>query len=210
MAITTYGELKTAVGTWLGRSDSDISTRAAEFIALGEARIRGDRRMRLSLNQTQVTLTTTADSATVTLPSDFLQAVWLYIDGNPKEKLTQLSGEHLFTIWSGSTAGKPKNYTRQGQSLRLGPTPDSAYDLYVLYYNEFPTLSDSQTSNALLAEYPNIYLYAALAEAPEYLIDGNINWAAKYDEAVVRLSDADRYSLNSGSVLQSRTDIGNP
>jgi hypothetical protein len=210
MSITTYAELKTALATWLNRSDSDIDARAAEFIALGEGRMRGDRRLRLRVSMFETTLVTVAGTSTVLLPGDYQQAVSIYRDGDPKRPLTQMSGEQLASIYAGNTSGEPSAYTVQGYYLKLGPTPDAAYTLYMLYYYSFPALSVSQTTNALLTNYPNVYLYAALAEAPEYLIDGNVNWSAKYDEAVNRLSDSDKAGINSGSVLQTRTDVGSP
>ena len=69
MTISTYAELKTAIGTYMGRSD--LTDRADEFIDNLEAKI--TRRLRVGPMETTTTGTFTAAAATVSLPADFVE-----------------------------------------------------------------------------------------------------------------------------------------
>ena len=64
--------------------------------------------------------------------------------------------------------------------------PNSATTLQVNYYKKLDTLSDSNTTNTILTNYPELYLYGALAEsAPFIMQDERINvWGTLYKEAL--------------------------
>ncbi|AQQ16970.1 hypothetical protein A8D61_00035 [Burkholderia cenocepacia] len=62
-------------------------------------------------------------------------------------------------------------YTIIGTNILLQTYIDGSSALTMYYYQELQGLSDSNESNWLLEDYPNLYLYATLLEATPYLID---------------------------------------
>ena len=79
MSFTTYAELQTTIAGYLARSD--LTTQIPDFIRLAEIRLRRDLRIRQMLNST--TLTCTSGTATVSIPSDFLEVKDFVVTGNP-------------------------------------------------------------------------------------------------------------------------------
>lgn len=207
MAITNYTELQTAIANWSERSD--LSARIPEFIALAEARI--NRKLRLRMMETSTTLTTIADVSTVSLPSDFIEARTLYIDGSTKRDLEQKSFEQLTQLRAGSQSGKPYIYTISGDSVHLAPTPDSAYSVIIHYYKRIDPLS-SVSTNSLLQDHPGVYLFGALFELYHYLMDDQMakQMMERFEYDLDDVKVYDQASRNSGGKMVARTATGNP
>ena len=87
MAITTYSELKTAIADFLARDD--LTNEIDTFIDLAESRI--SRELETRSQDTRTTLTTTADNAYVSLPSDMRTIRNVKIMNNPRVTLRFLS-----------------------------------------------------------------------------------------------------------------------
>ena len=89
MAITNYSELKTAISSWLDRSDLDSVI--PDFIALAEARHRRDFKLRRM--ETRVTANTIADTEYYTLPDNFIAMRNIQLNTDPKTALEYLTPE---------------------------------------------------------------------------------------------------------------------
>jgi len=104
-------------------------------------------------------------------------------------------------------SGEPKFYSLTDESIELYPTPGDSYTLEMSYVRTIPALSDSNTSNWLLSEAPDVYLYGALVQSPGYLVEDQRlkTWAALYDQAVRQLNTS---SVNAkfGSNLRIRSN----
>ena len=218
MAITTYSELQTAVSNWLRRTN--ISDRIKEFITLAEMRIRdgsddgnfSTEPLRSRYMVSSTTLTTVADTRTVSLPTGCIGFKGgLYIDDSIKTRLDLVSLQQLTDTYAGSETGKPKMYAIGGTNMYLGPTPDAAYNIPVLYHS-FSALSDANTTNSILTNHPNIYLYGAVLEGLLYLQrDNRIETVYQaFKSAVNAANNATSMENYSGSAPQVRTDVGNP
>lgn len=171
MAITTYTELKTAVGTWLKRSD--LTTNIVDFITLAEAGFQRTIRDRRMLTTTD--LTTTASVATVSLPADFLEARTLILETTPYKTLSYATPAQMNRNYPlASSTGEPSQYTIIGSTLKLGKIPDDAYTIELEYYQKIPVLSGSNADNWLLLAYPDIYLFASLRQAALYTKNNNL------------------------------------
>jgi hypothetical protein len=195
MAITNYGELKTAVENWRTRPDGFITARIPEYIALGEARIFTDLRVREM--EASSTITTTASQETDTLPTRFVQARALYISGGGR--LEYRSPTEFRSVYSGLPTGTPAYFTIIGGNFVWAPTPSGATSIEVDHYAHPAALSDDSDTNAVLARWPGIYLYAALLEAAHYVQDGTaiMSNTALYESQVEQAHNAnarDRYS----------------
>jgi len=199
----TYTGLKASIADWLHRSD--MTAIIPDLIVLAEARIARDLRLRRQISST--TLTTVAGTQSVALPSDFLEVENLSVSStSPARNLVYLNIEALDVKYpSGSYTGTPVAYTLEGNSLLLGPTPDAAYSIGMLYYARLAALSSTPT-NWLLSNHPNIYLFGALAEAGDYVRDIQMGttWDAKYQQGIKHLQDADDRAMFSGSELRVR------
>lgn len=205
MAISTYAELKTAVANWLERDD--LTSRVPEFIALAENRIARDKRIRIRSMETTTDLT--ISSQETALPTGFLGARRLYLEGNPKIRVEFLPPEDFWIRGLANQSGQPEFFTIEGDSLVVGPSPDTTYTGKLLYWQKFTAFSADADTNWLLTEATGLYLYGALLEASPFLGDDEriMTWATLFDELAdnVRLSDKrDRYS---GAPLQMRSDV---
>lgn len=204
MAIATYADLQTSIANWLKRSD--LTAIIPDFITLAEARIARDLRLRKQVVTT--TLSTVAGTQGVSLPSDFLQAESLSLSNtSPPGALSVVTPEILDRKFPAAyVTGQPQVYTVVGDQLLFGPTPDAVYAVSLTYYQRWAALSVSST-NWLLTNHPNVYLFAALAEASGYLFnDERIPiWEAKYQADARSLQEVDDTALRSGSAMRVRT-----
>lgn len=199
----TYTGLQASIADWVHRSD--LTSVIPDFVALAEARIARDLRLRRQVTTT--TLTTTAAVQSVTLPTDYLEVENLSVATAIERQLVYVNIEHLNIKYpDGSYSGTPQVYTLEADSLLFGPTPDAAYTINLIYYSRFAALSVTPT-NWLLTNHPTIYLFAALAEAGDYIQDPQnaAKWEAKYQAACRELQEADDKSMFSGSALRVRT-----
>ena len=214
MAINTYATLQTAVANWLDRSD--LTDRIPEFIALAEARMNRTLRLAIMLNVDQTTLggaaTLVSGTRDYALPSGYLQMVDFHLRTSPITTLSYLTPENMNRMWAGSQGGKPLAYTifsdnASGtpiKSVRLGPSPGSAYDYSIMFYKKIDALSDSNTTEQMLTDNPDVYLYGALLEAEPFLMnDQRVQlWAAAFQESLNALQEQDNKDRHSGSAMR--------
>jgi hypothetical protein len=149
------------------------------------------------------TATMTVNDATVGLPSDFIGIRDVYIQGNPRTVVTYLSPSAFSANSRADDFGLPVFYTMRGNEFEFAPKPDSAYTLQMLYYFKPTDLSDTNTSNEFLANYPDALLYGSLIEAEPYLMnDARVQtWANLYNQAINRVNAADDESEYTGVPL---------
>jgi hypothetical protein len=162
MAITNYTELQTAVGNWLGRGD--LTSRIPEFIALAESKIR--RRVRAATKRS--TITATLGQEYITLASDVKEVRSLTFDYANANYLMRQVSPHQLAPLSRSGTGRPVAYTVLDGKIYFDVTPDAAYTFVLTYLEAFVALATTST-NSLLTNAPDIYLYGALVEATPYL-----------------------------------------
>lgn len=206
MAFDTYSDLKTAVASYLARTD--LTTQIPDFIRFAETRLRRELRIRQMLSVS--TLTATAGSASLTIPADFLEARDFVVNGNPVQPLNYVSPALYSRNTGGDTSGKPNAYTVLASTFKLAPAPDSAYTLSLTYYAAPDYLSDSNTSNLFLTTCPDLLLYASLVEAEPYLMnDARVNtWGSMFDRSLASLIKSDQEGQYSGVPLTMRVAQG--
>lgn len=179
MAITTYAELKTAVANWLNRSD--LTTYIPDFIALGEARIYRELRIRTM----EASINSVIASGVIAIPSDYVELKYAYVDGTPVQYLKRTNAQTLIEQYpTRSSDSKPTNIATDAGNFIFGPYPDSAYTIKGTYYKRLTALSDSNTTNWFITNAPGILLFAALSESEPFLKnDERVQlWQAKYEQ----------------------------
>ncbi len=205
MAITSYSDLQTTIASYLARSD--LTTQIPDFIRLAETRLRRDLRIRQMLKS--VTTATVAADSTVELPSDFLEVRDFVVVGNPVQSLNYYSPSAFNRNTRSWESGKPLDYTVLANDFQLAPIPDGVYTVQLFYFAAPAFLSDTNTSNAFLANTPDALLYGALLEAEPYLMnDARINtWGTMFDRAMSSITRSDQQGQYSGVPLSIKTTL---
>ena len=151
----TYTGLQASIADYIKRTD--LGAVIPDFIVLAEARIA--RELRLRSQVTSTTLTATAGSQAVALPTGWLECENVGITGSDPVNLVYANIEYLDSKYpDGFFTGKPSVYSIEQSNLLLGPTPDAAYAISLLYYKRYDALSVTPT-NYLLTTHPSIYLF---------------------------------------------------
>ena len=214
MAIGTYAELQTAVANWLDRGD--LTDRITEFIDLTEARMNRVLRLQLMVNVDTTTLggadKLVAGTRDYALPSGYLQMIDFTLTTDPIRTLSYITPENMNRMWAGSQSGIPQAYTIFSNNssgtpvptVKLGPAPAGAYTYSMMFYKKIPALTPANTTEAMLTDNPDIYLYGALLEAAPFLMNDErvALWATAYKEAVANLQEQDNKDRHSGSAMR--------
>ena len=209
MALTSYTELKTSIANYLNRSD--LNSIIPDFITLAESKM--NRVLRLRVMQKRVSTTTATGDAFVDLPSDFLEMIQFFVDSNPNVVLDYVNPTEIELDNLREASGTPQQYSIIGNEIKLNPIPDSTYTLKLTYFGKVPTLSDSNTTNYILSNYPQVYLYGALLEAQPYILnDERITvWMSLYNEAIQLINRDDEQGRYSGrTAFAMKSDAANP
>ena len=206
MAISNYTELKTAVANWLDRSD--LTDRIPEFIALAEERF--NRVLRLRSMETKETASTVAGQRNLALPAGYIQMRNFQVNSSPLTTLSYVTPEIYDRVWGGSTSGTPKFYTILANEVSFGPIPGSVMEVEMLFYKKFDNLSVSTTTNWLITNAPDIYLYGSMLEAEPFIMnDERVPlWAQALQQGISDLQEQDNKDRHSGSALRVMNTSG--
>jgi len=206
MAIGTYAELQTAVANWLDRDD--LTDRIPEFIALAESRF--NRLLRLRSMEAKYTANTVASQRNLALPTGYIQMRNFQVNTNPLTTLSYVTPEIYDRLWGGSTLGIPKFYTILANEVSFGPIPASVVEVEMLFYKKFTNLSAAATTNSLLTDSPDLYLYGAMMEAEPFIMNDErvVLWATSLSKAIQELQEQDNKDRHSGSALRVMNTSG--
>lgn len=181
MAIATYADLKTAVASWLHRSD--LTTQIADFVALCEANIRRDLRCRAMEQSATGTLLAT----TLAIPTGFLEV--------RRVMLANIVQDYVEPgLWNEMREETNDRYTVLGTNF-VFQSSTAAYQID--YYKQFDSLSASGDTNWLLTNHPDVYLFGTLAEAAMYTDDPErmAKWRSRYMDSIDRVRNLERNSI---------------
>ena len=185
MSFASYADLKTRVASWAWRED--LAADVDDVIDLAETRINRD--LRVAQMETQDTLTLTAGVAT--LPADYLEYREVWTEGASGRSLQSGSPAELRRRYN-ETSGIPSRFAIIGSELHVYPRSTGTVGL--TYYAKIPALSDSQTTNWLLASAPDVYLYACQLEIAHLSREDERmgTWGQLYDNAIKALQRQDK------------------
>jgi len=189
--ITTYAELRAAVQTW--NPHSDIPGVVDDLIDLAEARLSRDLRCRrMVISQTG---TLTAGDGTLAVPTDLVEVVELRSgSGTGATTLAKRPLLDLQQRYLSISNGEPEVFAIDGGLFRFGPIPSSAYAYTLRYYQKIPALSATNTTNWMISDAPDVYLFACMVEAERFLRnpEGVAAWSAQLAQAIESLVGSDR------------------
>ena len=188
-----YGDIKSHFDALLNRSDITPALTTL-FIDQGISRIQ--RQLRTPLNESVTTYSITAQTASVTLPQDFLEIISLYQDHTELQRVPMSKFREVAT---NVLAGNPQVFVRQQQEIRLHPQPTSG-DLVLYYYGEFAPMVSNTDENNLAAVAPDLIIYAGLTYAADYYLDERRDvFETKYNQFLTEIQEqANDQEMNGG------------
>lgn len=164
MSIGTYAELQAAVSAWMLRATNDsvvTTSQVQNYIFLCEAEL--NRVLKVRELETDVALPTVAAQDYVSLPSDYKKMSSFEYDDNSANLDEVGSRQELKRKW-GNVAQQPTEYSVFGSKIYLGATPDAIYTTHLYYFKAIPSLTNSNTTNAILTAFPDLYLSGAVRQ----------------------------------------------
>jgi hypothetical protein len=183
--ISTYAELKTAIYKWLIKDVSDPffdSDMMDNIIFLAEYDL--NRRLRVRQMRDSASLAITPADNTTALPAGFIEAYSIYLD-SPVQEIQSASAGIFSRTGLYLRSGAPEYFYITGEDIIWGPVPDSNYTVTLDYYKKIPALSSSQTTNAVLTDFPDMYLYSCLKQA--YIAAQDVEREATFEQRAAML-----------------------
>lgn len=198
MPVTTYSELKTEIQNWLG--DDDVADFTDSFIATCEANLRRNFRVdELLVRDTNLSIAADTRELTLssTLSSSYADMKYVRFRRPTGEEaiffppLIQSTFEEL-TEQAHETAWRPQYFHISNDVMEFERPTDQIYSADFFYYKKFTALSDSNTSNEILANYPDVYLWGSLTTAAPFIDnDERVQlWASFYNSALADIRKA--------------------
>lgn len=217
MAIDTYAKLQSAISDELNRNDllAAVTTYSSGTIdgavkrSIENCEYRIQRTLRIRQMETSTSITTVGGTSSYALPSDFLSARLAYISADPVVVLQQTTLENLFSQYPSAATSQPAQIAVAGANLLMRPVPDSAYTIPFFYYAKPAPLTDTNSTNTILAVAPDLYLYGSCLEATRFLgEDARIQvWKGFYDEAVRLITEDSNAAKWSGVLVQAALPV---
>lgn len=199
--ITDYDTLDAAVDDYLARSD--LSSYVPLFIAQCENKLYRHLRIRAM----EEALSGTISSGVLSVPADYVELKYAYIDATPIRWLQQVTPEQLYKKYPVRSGTEyPSVMAREGSNFIFGPYPGD-YDVVGLYYKRLPHLnSSSPTTNWFTSDAPDLLLYGSLLEAEPFIKnDARLPlWKQMYDMAMQTVMGEEKRESRSGGSLAIR------
>lgn len=174
----TYTDLASALPQWLDVGTSDVSAVLPQIIENGEKRIFRE----IRVPEMESELSATISSGGISVPSDYLELRFAYVDGNPTQYLQMVPVSYIYDRYpTRGSSGRPLVMARDGANFIFGPYPDSDYTIKGTYFKRPVDIADT-TTPLLISKYSDLYLFASLIET-EPLLGRNQRmalWEAKY------------------------------
>lgn len=208
MTIATFSELQASIADFLLRDD--LTAAIPSFIRLAEASIDRDLRHWRQEKRSVAQL----DAQYSVIPADYLRPIRLQITDAPTGEVAPISNSQMLQLRGdrNDRVGRPTHYALTAGSLELYPTPDITYNASLVYYGRIAALSNTNTTNWLLTEAPDAYLYGALMHSAPYLKDDArvTVWGSLYAAAIQALNVTSDDAKFGGTGLVMKTKRGAP
>ena len=199
MAITNYTNLQTAIADFLNRDD--LTSVIPTFIQLAEAQMQ--REIRHWKMEARASGQQSGGDEYMQIPADWLETIRMHITGSGTSAITMTSRAAMADIRAKNedvSTVLPYYYCHADSQFQLYPTPAEDTDVELLYYQKIPDLATNST-NWLLSDAPDVYLYGSLLHSAPYLAeDARVAvWAQMYSAAVQNVNSASEQARYSGS-----------
>jgi len=163
MALSNYSELKQSVITWSKRGDVDQLI--DDFILIAEDAMLANptENLKIREQETRSTATLAVDTRFLALPADYvsMRKVTLIVDDgvNSRWPLLFRTPDQMH-VTTGSE-GQPMQFSVTSQ-IEFDRTADQNYTIEIQYLAGLTPLSSTNTTNVILDNGPNVYLFGCL------------------------------------------------
>ena len=197
MALANYSDLTTAIGNWSNRPD--LSARSDEFIALCESAIQA----KCKLLESETTATVTITAGVGTLPTGYVGMRSVYWVGSPNRPLSYIDPERYDWLRN-NDSGDGYYYTISGSSIMT--TPMGSGSVVCTYMGRFVGLSGSNTTNAIMTNFPDAYVFGCQLQLAIYADDDAAmqKYGILFNAACDRINQNNEDRRYGGSTLQVR------
>lgn len=163
MALSTFFELKKEVIDYSHRGDLDL--KIPDFILLAEKEMFNNDIEILSPRYLEITvdIPTVTTSNLVALPSDYKSLRNTRV--NITDEIDFLEYRTPEQLKQFDTTGRPCFFTIVGGNMQLDRTPDDIFNIELQYAATVTPLNATNTTNLVLTNNPEIYLYGTLYKA---------------------------------------------
>lgn len=203
--ITNYTTLQSHIADELIRTD--LTNQIPTFIQSAEAVFNRDPRVRKLADTGGITISADGHS----LPSDYRAMESWYHDGPTYYGEIENVGLNMIGNLKASfgTTGVPQFFAVVGGTAKFAPVPNDSFDTQLTYWRKVEPLA-SNSSNWLLDDHSDIYLYGALVESAPFLKDDNRVplWEGMLEKRIEQLHLATEDEQFSGSMRRNVTPIG--
>jgi hypothetical protein len=191
MSIATFSALRTEIASWLNRTDL-TTAQLSMFVTMAESDFRND----LEVRDSEVIDTGTLVADGFTAPSGWLYTRLLTVDGKVR---SYLPPEQYQVKVDNSSTGTW--YTISGSEFQI--IGGNGSDYIHKYMASITALSADGDSNWLLANAPEVYLWAGCKYGSVFLRDpqGAAGYDALYKEAAIKLTKREREAKYAGPIV---------
>ena len=204
MALNTYSALQTSMAKWLWRTgDTDTEAYIPDMIVLAEAHF--NRKLRVS-DMDAVSASLTVTDGVATQPTGFRSVRSIRETGTDHDQIKPKPIDEI-ERYSDLTTGQLQFYARVGAELHFWPRVSTTVRLR--YREEIPALTDSNTSNWLLAKHPDLYLHTALASGEAFNMNDSrvAMWKALAMQAEAEVQDEDSGFHDDGLAMSPSVSV---
>jgi hypothetical protein len=212
--VTTYAQLQADVAAWTARTD--IAAVIPSFIRLGEAEI--GRVVRALEQETDLLMNCTSPAYSCALPDGFLGFKHVFVSGasEPRTQYVPPTQFHELNLRPrdafADSFGTALLYTIESNVIKVNRPAGSSEPIVLdtSYVKKFATLDNTNTTNWLLTNHYDVYIWAALKEAWDYVDETEMvaKYQAKFDRVVAQLTALETAKRRASGPLVSRPPQG--
>ncbi len=215
MQYPTYATFRTAVLTMIDGDDANTGslnqTTLDMLIAQGEQVVyygtfgpQGEAVPGLRCAELEEPLSATVTGNLAPIPDDCLEIVRVQVAG--EYPMDYVAEEGLLrSLRQGGSGGSARQYAQQGTNLLFWPSLSNGTTVAGRYYKKQADIGLG-VLNAAFNRYPDVWLYAALAESAPFIGEDSrlAMWKQQYKARVLQANRNDRLRAASGSRLTMR------
>ena len=200
----TYDSLVTDITTYAERSDDPFLDQVPRFIMMAENRLASEAKL---LGFVRV-VTGSLNTTTLAKPVRWRRTKsFSILVNNERRYLRERGYEYCRTFWSvAATTDVPRFYADYDyENFFVVPTPATAYDFELSYYERPEPLSSANQTNWTTRYAPQLLLYACLLEAMPFLKTGErlAEFQGLYDRALQAINGEDAQRVEDAANKRS-------
>ena len=208
--LNDYDSLVSATAAWLARDVDQadpVIARIPDYVRLCESRINKELRGQVNQRRSWAYINEPVEG----LPTDFVAPSHVsYVDAAGRSySLPPVSVKELRNRYS--YPGQPCVYAIAGPQIMFGPyveydveatDPSQLARFEIVYFAEVPPLTDANvTTNDVLIQYPDLYLFGTLVEAGAFMVmDQLAMWEQRFQQTLTSANKAGMDAILGGTV----------